>query len=171
MRVIETARARLEPQTAAHAGEMFIVLSDPAIYQYENAAPTSIDWLRVRYAKLETRRSTDGREQWLNWVVRLHDGPAIGFVQATIFPDYRAGVAYEFSSKYWGRGYAGEAVGAMMVELVSQYRVASFSAILKAQNWRSVRLLRRLGFVLETPALQDEREIGADEIRMVLNSK
>ena len=132
---------------------MFIVLSDPAIYQYENAAPSSLDWLRERYQRLETRSSADGREQWLNWVVRMREGAAIGFVQATIDSDHRAGVAYEFSSKYWGRGYAGEAVG----------------AILKAENWRSARLLRRLGFVLQTLTLQDEYETGVDEIRMVRN--
>ena len=33
MRVIETGSLTLEPQTAAHAGEMFAVLSDPAIYK------------------------------------------------------------------------------------------------------------------------------------------
>ena len=169
MRVIETVRVRLEPQTASHADEMFIVLSDPAIYQYENAAPSSLDWLRERYQRLETRCSADGREQWLNWVVRMREGAAIGFVQATIYSDHRAGVAYEFSSKYWGRGYAGEAVGAMIAELESQYRVVSVGAILKAENWRSARLLRRLGFVLQTPTLQDKYETGVDEIRMVRN--
>jgi len=32
MRVIQTGNLTLEPQTAAHAEEMFAVLSDPAIY-------------------------------------------------------------------------------------------------------------------------------------------
>jgi len=34
MRVIETGNLTLEPQTAAHAEEMFAVLSDPSIYEY-----------------------------------------------------------------------------------------------------------------------------------------
>ena len=42
MRALRTARLRLEPQRAAHADEMFQVLSDPAIYTYENAPPTSL---------------------------------------------------------------------------------------------------------------------------------
>jgi hypothetical protein len=71
MRVINTGRLTLEPQTAAHANEMFVVLSDPAIYEYENKPPPSLEWLRVRFAKLETRLSADGHEQWLNWVIRL----------------------------------------------------------------------------------------------------
>jgi [ribosomal protein S5]-alanine N-acetyltransferase len=32
----------LEPQVVAHAEEMFVVLSDPAIYQFENAPPDSV---------------------------------------------------------------------------------------------------------------------------------
>jgi len=62
MRTIETTRLTLEPQTAAHADEMFVVLSDPAVYTYENAPPPSVEWLRARFARLESRRSGDGTE-------------------------------------------------------------------------------------------------------------
>jgi hypothetical protein len=36
MQVIEIANLRLEAQTAEHAEDMFVVLSDPAIYEHEN---------------------------------------------------------------------------------------------------------------------------------------
>lgn len=39
MRTIEASRCVLEPQVAAHACEMFSVLSDPAIYEFENEPP------------------------------------------------------------------------------------------------------------------------------------
>jgi hypothetical protein len=52
MRVIDTGSSILEPQTAAHANEMFVVLSDPAIYEYENESPPSLEWLRARFMKL-----------------------------------------------------------------------------------------------------------------------
>src|SRR5262245_56366218 len=91
MRVIEAAGVTLEPQVAAHADAMFAVLSDPAIYEHENAPPASADALRDRYRKLETRRSGDGRQEWLNWVVRLADGELTGYVQATVYPDEHAG--------------------------------------------------------------------------------
>ena len=170
MRPIETERLRLEPQIAAHAEEMFIILSDPAIYQYENAPPPSLDWLRTRYEKLTTRRSADGCEQWLNWVVRSHEGAPMGFAQATIFSDHRAGIAYEFASEFWGQGFASEAVGAMIVELVSHYEVTTLSAVLKGANQRSMRLLQRLGFSLATPARQHEIGIEPDEILMLRNA-
>ncbi len=94
MRVIETGSLTLEPQTAAHAEEMFAVLSDPAIYEYENQPPPSLEWLRTRFTKLESRLSANGWEQWLNWVVRLPTSELIGYVQATVHPNDRAAIAY-----------------------------------------------------------------------------
>ena len=59
MRVIKATSLSLEPQTTLHAEEMFVVLSDPAIYEYENEPPRSLAWLRERFAKLESRRSAE----------------------------------------------------------------------------------------------------------------
>lgn len=146
MRVVDTARLALEPQTVEHAEAMFAVLSDPAIYEFENAPPRSLVWLRERYAKLESRNSADGRQAWLNWVMRESDGKLIGYVQATVYPTGRAGIAYEMASSHWGRGFAREAVEAMMGELAGRYGVRLFTAVLKATNHRSLRLLERLGF-------------------------
>lgn len=162
MRSIATERLILEPQVAAHADEMFALLQDPAIYRYENEAPRSVELLRERFLRLETRASPDGAQTWLNWVVRLPAAGLIGFVQATVHRDGSAGVAYVFGSAYWGRGFACEAVTAMLDELLLRFGVTSFSAVLKRGNTRSVRLLERLGFVLDT----DGRDILADEIRM-----
>ena len=39
--VIRTPRTALEPQTAVHAAEMFVVLQDPRIYEHENEPPAS----------------------------------------------------------------------------------------------------------------------------------
>ena len=94
MHAIEAGALTLEPQTAAHAEEMFVVLSDPAIYQYENRPPPSLEWLRARFARLESRQSPDGQEQWLNWVVRLSTSELIGYVQATVSPSGGAAIAY-----------------------------------------------------------------------------
>jgi len=111
MRIVLTPRLCLEPQIAAHAVEMFAVLSDPAIYEFENAPPASVEWLRQRFSRLETRRSPDGSEHWLNWVVRLPSSGLVGYVQATVSAGANAAIAYELSSRYWGMGLGREAVG------------------------------------------------------------
>ncbi len=166
MRTLEIGNLVLEPQTALHADEMFVVLSDPAIYAYENEPPASPDWLRTRFTKLETRQSADGTEQWLNWVVRLRGAALIGYVQATIGREGRASIAYVFSSASWGRGYASQAVDIMMAELALHYEVRRFFATFKRENQRSCRLLERLGFALASPALHVEQDVEPDEFLM-----
>ena len=146
MRLIERERFTLEPQMESHAEEMFAVLSDPAIYAYENEPPPSVEWLRARFAKLEARQSPDGQQQWLNWVIRLPTNALIGFVQATVQPNGRASIAYVLTSAYWDRGLASQAVRAMICELAERYQVRKFSAVFKRGNHRSMRLLERLGF-------------------------
>ena len=166
MRVIQTGSLTLEPQTAAHADGMFAVLSDPAIYEYENEPPPSLEWLRARFAKLESRLSANGREQWLNWVIRLPTSELIGYVQATLHPNDRAAIAYELSSAYWGRGLAHQAVQAMISELVEHYQVRCLSAVLKRGNLRSMRLLERLGFSPASPEQHAKQRVEPGEVLM-----
>jgi RimJ/RimL family protein N-acetyltransferase len=166
MNVIRAGRLVLEPQVADHAAEMFRVLSDPLIYEFENAPPASEAWLAQRFGKLETRHSADGSEQWLNWVVRMPSGALAGYVQATVTPESIAYIAYEFASKFWRQGVGRAAVSAMLDELGANYDVTIFVAILKARNWRSAAFLRHLGFVSERPPGVTPVEAEPDELVM-----
>ena len=166
MRELDSLRLRLEPQTVAHVEAMFAVLSDPAIYAYENAPPASLAWLRERFAKLETRRSADGSEQWLNWVLRERGGGLIGYVQATVRADGSAFIAYEMASAAWGRGLGREAVTAMSDELVAQYAVHTLLAVFKRANARSQHLLEALGFAAAEAQLAQRCQVEADETLM-----
>jgi [ribosomal protein S5]-alanine N-acetyltransferase len=164
IRPIAGKHLALEPQVAEHAGEMFVVLGDPAIYEHENQPPASAEWLRERFARLESRRSPDGEQLWLNWVVRLRAGGLIGYVQATVLPTGRAAIAYVLASKYWGRGLAAEACQAMIAELAERYGVRTVYAVFERRNVRSARLLERLGFA---PALPESSGLEPDELLML----
>lgn len=146
---------------------MFCVLSDPAIYEFENAPPASHEWLARRYKILERRVSGDGKEKWFNWVIRLPSGELAGYVQATLLASGASRVAYELSSRYWRQGIGSSAVTAMLDELRSEYSVHTFAAVLKSANVRSLRFLRSLGFLLASA--QQVAEFGgeADELVMI----
>lgn len=146
----------LEPLTVAHAEAMFEVLSDPKLYRYlDYPPPPSVEHLRGVYARLEGRKSPDGSQLWLNWVVRPKDQSPIGYVQATVVSDRTAWVAYVFSSKHWGHGYATRATRAVVEHLAAEYGVAHYLATVEAENQPSIRLLERLGF---HPATTQEAE-------------
>lgn len=167
MKTIVASRCILEPQVAAHAAEMFSVLSDPAIYEFENEPPPSLHYLTARYERLEKRGSADGREQWLNWVIRLPSGMLAGYVQATVLQTGVAYVAYEINSQHWRQGIGSSAVRAMLDQLRFEYEVHAFVAVLKAKNFRSLALLRSLGFTAGNVEQQAQYRDGSDELVMV----
>jgi ribosomal-protein-alanine N-acetyltransferase len=168
MITVRTDRCVLEPQVEAHAPAMFDVLSDPAIYEFEGVPPPSVERLAAGYRRRESRVSPDGNEQWLNWVVRLPSSELAGYVQATVLTTGVSYVAYEFASKYWRQGIGSSSVSAMLHELAQTYGVLMFVAVLKAANFRSMGLLRHLGFAPGDPSDAERYEAEQDEVVMVM---
>ena len=142
----------LEPRTAAHAEALFAVLAEPALYEFiEEDPPASVELLRERFARSESRRSPDGSQQWLNWVVRDESLNVAGYVQATVAADLQTHIAYMFGSAFQGRGIASAAVAQMLAIVAAEFGVTTFFVVAERRNSRSVRLAERLGFVEVSP--------------------
>ena len=147
MTPIHTERLLLEPLVASHAEEMFPVLSDQAIYQWlDYGPPDSVEALQTLYSRLEAGHFPDGTEVWLNFLVRLKGGQAMGYVQATVYPGQKSYVAYVFAAPYWGGGYATEAMTALLAHLAREHPTPVTMAVIEVENLRSAALLRRLDF-------------------------
>jgi ribosomal-protein-alanine N-acetyltransferase len=168
MDTLTTDRLVLEPLVAGHAETLYAVLSEPELYRYlDYGPPPSLEHLRAVYEELEARVSPDGSQLWLNWAVRPHGRPPVGFVQATV-GGADAWVAYVLARESWDRGFATEAVQAMIGHLRSACGVTRFLATTDEGNGRSIRLLRRLGFRAATEAEAREHELSAGERLFVL---
>ena len=149
MRTVVGEGVTLEPQLASHAAELYAVISDPSLYEFiDDKEPATEAALRARLARLESRRSPDGAEHWLNWVVRNPAGELVGYVQATVTPDHAAEIAYVLGRAHWRRGYAYAACAAMIQELRATYGVTRLTATLDPANTASLALLRKLGLAL-----------------------
>ena len=158
----------LEPLVAAHAQAMFFVLSDPDLFRFiDEAPPISVEALRKRYARLESRASLDGRQHWLNWVLRPQAGAPVGFVQATVEPDGECWIAYLLAAPHRGRGLATLAVGTMLPHLQAAYGARRFLAQVEAANAPSLRLLARLGFSAASNEEHERRRLNASERLLV----
>ena len=146
------------------------VLADPRTHEFvPGDPPTDEDVLRERFERLASRRSPDGAEYWLNWVVFAGE-KALGTVQATVAPAAaRAHVAYMFHPEVWGQGYATEAVQAML-EHLKGLQVGRAEANIDVRNGRSQRLVERLGFkrVEEIKSADEFKGSVSDEYRYEL---
>ncbi len=143
------ARLTLEPQLAVHAEAMFALLDDDALWAYTaRQSLESVDALRERFRLLETRRSPDARELWLNWIVVVQSEEA-GFVQASVQEETgEALVGYVIAKRFWSLGLGTEAVGVMLQHLDGALGVSRAVAYVDERNVASLRLLGKLGFRL-----------------------
>ena len=146
--VLETARLRLEPLTRAHAAEYFAILSDSRLFEsIPHDPPATVEALEARFARLERGRSPDGRQAWLNWMIRVKASSiCVGRVEASVDPDASAYFAYELGSEHWGRGFATEACARVIDALFRDHGVERITAEVDTRNLASIRLLERLGF-------------------------
>jgi RimJ/RimL family protein N-acetyltransferase len=144
----QTARLTLEPLRPEHADELWLSLADARLYTHvPQDPPESMSALRERFALLSTRRSPNGDQLWLNWVMRARsDGVCRGRLQATVHTDRSAWIAYEVFPDHWRQGWAREGCQAMIGWLIGALQVQRFAAEVDSLNEPSLRLLERLGF-------------------------
>jgi ribosomal-protein-alanine N-acetyltransferase len=157
----------LEARTAAHAEELYAILSDPVLYAFiEEDPPASLDAFRRRLAATESRKSPDGSEHWLNWVVRDMDGRAAGYVQATARDSGPIDVAYVIGRAFWGRGIATAAVARMLDLLAAEFGGRDFALVAERRNLGSIGVARRLGFSEASPEAAARRNLPATDVLM-----
>lgn len=103
-------RLLLTPIKASHAQVMFPILADKQLYTFTgDEPPESEQALRSTYRKLESRKSPDKSQLWLNWLISIvESGTTIGYVQATV-SEFSADIAWLTGTKWQKRGFASEA--------------------------------------------------------------
>jgi ribosomal-protein-alanine N-acetyltransferase len=149
-KIIKTGQLILYPLKAEHAEPMFAGLSDLRSYDFTPDVPyNDVAALTERYRRLEHRRSPDGREVWLNWVISsVATQELLGYVQFTVKPsEQRALVAYFVFPSHRKMGVATEAIRASLSEVVATFRLACVDAEIDTRNAASIAVVERLGFV------------------------
>lgn len=145
---LTTDRLVLEPLTAAHADVFYAPLQDDEIYTWISMdRPQAIDVMRERWGQLESRLAPSGEAAWLNWAVRLDTGGHIGRIDAEVTTvGVATNLGYVFFPAFWGRGYASEAVNAVVDHLI-RLGVSELRATVTVGNHASGRVLEKAGFV------------------------
>ncbi|MCC3293697.1 GNAT family N-acetyltransferase [Arthrobacter sp. zg-Y411] len=158
--LIATERLRLEPLSVHHAREMVPVLAGTAIYRHIGGTAPTAQELAARYAGQSVGASPDGREAWLNWIIR-EQGAAVGFVQATVAvgaPCPTAYVAWVVGEDFQGRGIATEAARALLSWLLPRTG-GPVAAYIAPGNLASTGVARKLGLAGSGQLDEDGEEL------------
>jgi RimJ/RimL family protein N-acetyltransferase len=163
---IETERLTLRWLTPADATALFAVFGDPEVCRYwsrpalpDHAAAVA---LQTEIAELFAARTLF---QW--GVAERATGDVVGTATlASLTPEHgRAEVGYALARAVWGRGYAREALGALVAFAFAEAPVGlglrRLEADVDPRNPRSARVLERAGFRPE--GLQRARYLMAGE--------
>lgn len=157
-------RLRIEPLSPAHAAQLFPLLQDARIYTFlPQDPPSSLAQLAERYRRLETGAPVSSGQEWFNWVAYVRaTGVPVATLQATVYPDRRASLAYIGFPSSWGKGLVTEGVAWMIEHLASGRDVSLFEAFIDTRNQRSIDLVRRLGFTLRSTISNADFFKGSD---------
>lgn len=135
---------------------------------FPHLRPNSQDDLRRVYERWSRGyQESDGVQVWENWLCRRRDsGQLAGAVQATLLPRRHAAyVAYSIYVEQQRRGYAREAMSAVIAHVRGTHHIETFYAEMHVRNRASYLLAESLGFVRVEAVRDAERreEPDADE--------
>lgn len=140
--ILATARLRLRPLVQADAGALHPMLADADLMTYSADGPL---------ASLEATRAylvEDAADlNWRAWAITRHrDDRAIGWVSAGRMRGRGVTeIGFILARDEWGRGYASEAVSAVVGQVFAEGQHRIF-ADADTENRASILLLERLGF-------------------------
>jgi RimJ/RimL family protein N-acetyltransferase len=154
---IVTDRLELRPLVPEDADEMASVIGDDRLHEFTGGQPLSPEQLRARYERLAGGWSSDGAEQWCNWIVRVRPSrDAVGFAQATVTGDGSAAtVAWVVGVPWHGRGYAAETAAAVVGWLAGA-GVRTIEAHIHPDHHASGRVAARAGLEPSTEVIDGE---------------
>ncbi|AOH54615.1 alanine acetyltransferase [Peribacillus muralis] len=148
--VIETKRLILREATKADAGDMYEYLSDVDVVKPMGLEPCQA--VNEVYDEIEWYQSIYKGGRGIRWLITLKDnGKAIGTCGFLNMAQkhFRAEVGYELSQAHWGKGFAGEALEAVVMYGYQHFRLERVEALIEPANIPSQKLVEKQGFKRE----------------------
>ncbi|MET7952025.1 GNAT family protein [Micromonospora sp. NPDC005324] len=153
---IRTDRLLLRQYRFDDVDALVAYYGDPAVARYIPWDPWSREFAVEQVAKRVRRLGITGEDSSLALVAE-HEGEIIGDV--VLWPAdgtlSRGEMGWAFRPSVWGRGYAAEAVRALIDIAFSHYSMHRVIAQIDGRNEASARLCERLGMVKEAHLRQD----------------
>jgi RimJ/RimL family protein N-acetyltransferase len=116
-----------------------------------------MEWLAGEYRQYESRRSPNGKELWLNWLIAQSGNTVgIGYTQATVYASH-ADVAWVVGVPWQGQGFASEAAGAL-VQWLNNLGVRDIRACVNPAHIASQRVAQKAGLE-KTSQMVDGEEV------------
>ena len=147
-RRVASPRLALDPLRLEDADELAALLDDLSLHRFIGGKPATPEELRARLERQVRGRSPDGKDVWLNWVVReRRTGRIVGTMQATIRVEQTSRIAvlaWVVGSAHQGQGMATEAAG-LMASWLRRQGIVRLRAHIHPQHNSSMAIAAAMG--------------------------
>ncbi|WP_026833078.1 GNAT family N-acetyltransferase [Exiguobacterium undae] len=144
---LETSRLALVEVTPEHAPALFHILANEDVTRFYGMNP-----LRAQHDALNiiaSFKQTYDTQQGIRWGIMIRDsGTFIGTLGLNHLSLYskKAEIGFELDPAHWRRGYAAEAIQAVLEYAFETLALHRMGAVTFLENEASIQLLTRLGF-------------------------
>ena len=147
--LIETRRLILRPFKSDDVEAAFAWFGDPIVMRFTPSGPdTSIEQTKARLANYQEHQTEHGFSKWI--VLDRHLSRPIGDSGLLVLQEYGwIDLGFRLAQPYWGQGLATEAALAWVRAAFDDFHIDQLTAIVHAENFASIRVLEKLGFLTE----------------------
>jgi len=143
---IETDRLLIKRLDLTDKKAFFAYRTQPEVYTFQFWKPENIDEVE-HFINKNLTIQPNTKNTWLQLGIHLKNGVLIGDMGIHFLEDdVQAEIGYTLSPDFQGKGYAFEAVNAVVDFLFLTYKKHRITASVDPENHRSINLLKKLGF-------------------------
>ncbi|PYE48313.1 GNAT family N-acetyltransferase [Paenibacillus barcinonensis] len=156
---LHTNRLDLRQMKETDAADLFQVWSDPEVARFMNISPFTAEQQAVEMIRMLADLAQ--KKQAIRFsIMEKESGTIMGSCGYNYFDfeQARAEIGYDLARAYWGKGYAAEAVSALLDRGFNSLGLNRLEAKVDPRNVNSIRLLEKLGFTREGLLRAYERE-------------
>ncbi len=148
--ILETKRLKLIEITHQHMEFIFSILSLEEVTKYYGTDPFTLPAEATKLIDVHHKNFLEKRG--IRWGIKLKENQKIiGTIglNALQLNNKRAEIGYELHPKYWGNGFATEALMEVISFSFQQLELHRIGAVVYPENTVSLNLLKKIGFTCE----------------------
>lgn len=156
---LPTERLLLRPLTLKDTEAVYRYRALPEVCRFQSFQPRSL--AEVEAFLRESERAADEPGGWRQLAICLRGGELIGDIGLHTLDEWQLELGYTLAPAQQGKGYATEAIAALLQEAFAVWQKHRVIASVDPENRASIRLLERLCFRKEAHFRKSYRQNGA----------
>lgn len=158
--VLESKRLLLRQIIATDQEAVFKGLSDPEVIKYYGVSFESLEATEEQMIWFSELENTKAGVWWA--ICTKDDNQFLGAagINDLIKNESKAEIGFWLYPENWGQGYVFEALSMILVQVFNNMNINKLEAFVETKNTASAKVLKRLGFYLETILLNSELKNG-----------